>query len=227
MSRLIAIGLALSGRLHEVELELHAGEFACLVGPNGSGKTSLLHALAGIGDPKGRVLIDDEPLRPAPGRGRTVGFLPASRDVKWPLAARAVVELGGASDAEAEAAIIELELGEVADRRVDRLSTGERSRVLIARVLAPSPRVLLLDEPIANLDPLWQLKLMDVLRRRAKAGAALLVAIHDLDAAARHCDRMIVMADGRIAADGAPGELETAVERVFGVRRAPGGWVAA
>jgi iron complex transport system ATP-binding protein len=227
MSRLIAIGLALSRRLHEVGLELRAGELACLVGPNGSGKTSLLHALAGIGNPEGRVLIDDEPLRPAAGRGRTVGFLPASRDVKWPLAARDVVKLGGASDAEAEAVIFELELSEVADRRVDRLSTGERSRVLIARVLATSPRVLLLDEPIANLDPLWQLKLMDVLRRRAETGAALLVAIHDLDAAARHCDRMIVMAEGRIAADGTPGELGTVVERVFGVRRGVEGWLAA
>lgn len=227
MSRLCASGLALPGRLHGVSLNLRAGELACLVGPNGSGKTSLLHAIAGIGGPDGRVRIDGKALPAGPARARTIGFLPASRDVKWPLAGRDVVKLGGASDAEAEAAIAELDLERVAERRVDRLSTGERSRVLIARVLAPAPRVLLLDEPIANLDPLWQLKLMDVLRRRARAGAALLVAIHDLDAAARFADRMIVMDGGRIAADGAPGELEAVVQQVFGVRRGAGGWVAA
>ncbi|MFN3945617.1 MAG: ABC transporter ATP-binding protein [Allosphingosinicella sp.] len=229
MSLLTANSLSLPERLHDASLELRAGELVCLVGPNGSGKTSLLHAIAGIGHPAGRVLIDGADLRSASPerRPRLIGFLPASRDLKWPLAAADVVRLGGGSSEEVAAALAALDLKQLADRRVDRLSTGERSRVLLARVLAPSPRLLLLDEPVANLDPLWQLKLMDLLRARARAGAALLVAIHDLDAAARFADRMIVMDGGRIASDGAPAQLGPAVERVFGVRRGPEGWIEA
>ena len=89
------------------------------------------------------------------------------------------------------------------DRRVDTLSTGERSRVLIARALAPRPKLLLLDEPTANLDPLWQIRLMELVRDELTAGGrAALVAIHDLDAAERYADRIIVMDGGRIAAEG-------------------------
>ena len=81
-----------------------------------------------------------------------------------------------------------LELDALLDRRMDMLSTGERSRVLIARALAPRPRLLLLDEPTANLDPLWQIRLMELVREEISAGdRAALVAIHDLDAALRSC----------------------------------------
>ena len=219
-----ARGLALPGRLFDVSLQLAEGELACLVGPNGSGKTSLLHALAGVGGPTGEVRIGGvDPRRLEPGRRlRQTGFLPATRELLWPLKARDLIALGGAGEAEVEEAIARLELEPVADRRVDLLSTGERSRVLIARVLAARPRLLLLDEPTANLDPLWQIRLMESLRSGLRAdGGAALVAIHDLDAAARYADRILIMDQGRIAAEGLGADH---VATIFGIERVAGEW---
>ena len=218
-----ASGIAIEGRLQPLSLEVAEGELVCLVGPNGSGKTSLLHALAGIGAPAGDVEIAGVPLRTAAQaqRARLLSFLPASRDARWPLAARDVVALSGASSAQVDSAIEALELGPLTDRRIDRLSTGERSRVLIARALAPEPAVLLLDEPTANLDPLWQLKLMDML-----GGRTAVVVMHDLDSAALHADRLIVMNGGRIAAEGPPNLVMSglAIAEVFGIEKAGGRW---
>jgi iron complex transport system ATP-binding protein len=218
-----ATGIALAGRLGPLSLDLAEGELVCLVGPNGSGKTSLLHALAGIGAPSGRVEIDGTVVNAVPQaqRRRLVSYLPATRDIHWPLTARDVVALSGASQAQVEAAIRALELDALARRRIDRLSTGERSRALIARALAPEPLLLLLDEPIANLDPLWQLKLMEMLH-----GRTAIVAMHDLDAAAAHADRLIVMDKGRVAADGAAIEVMAGpvIADVFGIENEGGKW---
>jgi iron complex transport system ATP-binding protein len=218
-----ASGIALAGRLEPLSLEVAEGALVCLVGPNGSGKTSLLHALAGIGAPAGVVEIAGVRLSSAAQAQRTrlLSFLPASRDARWPLAARDVVALSGAGEARVEAAIEAMELGPLAERRIDRLSTGERSRVLIARALAPEPAVLLLDEPTANLDPLWQLRLMDMLH-----GRTAIVAMHDLDSAAAHADRLVVIANGRVAADGAPDDVMAgpAIGEVFGIEKEAGRW---
>ncbi len=220
-----AAGLA--GRLQPGDFRMEAPELVCLVGPNGSGKTSLLHALARIGGASGGVRIDGrrpEDAGPA-GRRRLLSFLPASRDVAWPLAARDLVRLG-ADDAEADEAMAALGLEAFADRRVDRLSTGERSRVLIARALAPRPRLLLLDEPVANLDPLWQLRLMEKLREAVFGGQGAVVAMHDLDLAGRYADRLVLMEDGAIVAEGGPEAMlgSARLGEVFGIERAEGEW---
>jgi iron complex transport system ATP-binding protein len=213
-----ASGLSIAGRLADAALEIAAGELVCLVGPNGSGKTSLLHALAGIGGAPGRVSldgVDPRTLGPAQRPGYLT-YLPATRDIAWPLHARDLIALGGGGD------VAGLELAMVLDRRVDTLSTGERSRVLIARALALRPKLLLLDEPTANLDPLWQIRLMELVRAEIAEGErAALVAIHDLDAAARYADRVLVMNHGRIAAEGLDGPH---IAEIFGVERVAGDW---
>jgi iron complex transport system ATP-binding protein len=221
---LTACDLALPGRLAGASLSLASGELVCLVGPNGSGKTSLLHALAGIGHPSGTVTMDGiDPRRLGPARRPDfLTYLPATRDVHWPLLARDLIALGGG-----EAGFASLELAPLLDRRIDTLSTGERSRVLIARALAPRPKLLLLDEPTANLDPLWQIRLMELVREeiggggRAERGRAALIAIHDLDAASLYADRILVMDRGRIAAEGLEGPH---IGEIFGVERAGGAW---
>jgi iron complex transport system ATP-binding protein len=221
--------LILPGRLQPSSLALAQPAFVCLIGPNGSGKTSLLHALARIGDSGGEVRIhgsDPDQLGPA-RRQRLLSYLPASRDIAWPLAARDVIELGlpAGIDRQARHAAAEmLDLHSLFDRRIDRLSTGERSRILIARALAPSPRLLLLDEPAANLDPAWQLRLMDGLKSLVAGGQAVIAAMHDLDLALRYADRIVLMDDCRIAAEGAPGDLMLEITRAFGVARGKAGW---
>jgi len=216
-----AAGLSLPKRLFDVSIEIAEGELVGLVGPNGSGKTSLLHALAGIGGRPGTVSlggVDPRTLGPAQ-RPAWLTYLPATRDIPWPLAARDLIALGGGGP------VAGLELDALLDRRVDTLSTGERSRVLIARALAPRPRLLLLDEPTANLDPLWQIRLMELVREEVSGGGrAALVAIHDLDAAEFYADRVLVMDGGRIAAEGLDGPH---VAAIFGVERVSGRWQAA
>jgi iron complex transport system ATP-binding protein len=222
-----AVAVALEGRLRPTDWRMEAPELVCLIGPNGSGKTSLLHALARIGRPSGEVRIDG--VRPedlAPMRRRSLlSYLPASREIAWPLAARDLVRLG-AGAAAADEAMAALDLAPFAGRRVDRLSTGERSRILIARALAPRPRLLLLDEPVANLDPLWQLRLMEMLRRMADRGQGAIVAMHDLDLAARFGDRLVLMDGGAIVDEGEPERVLASPElgKVFGIERADGLW---
>ena len=226
MSLLVATGMRIAGRLEETSLTIEAGTLTCLIGPNGSGKTSLLHAIAGIGSPHGKVRIDGvdpSPLGP-PKRQRLLTYLPASRDVRWPLSVRDLIRLGGEDDI--ETVLDELELQAFGERRVDQLSTGERARVLLARALAPRPKLLLLDEPVANLDPLWQVKLMDRLRRLTRGShRAVLMASHDLDLAGRFADRLIVLDKRRTVADGGPQLLEGSdIPAVFGIERRDGAW---
>jgi len=213
-----ASGLSLPDRLFDAALEVKAGELVCLVGPNGSGKTSLLHAVAGIGGVSGAVSLDGaDPRRLGPAaRPRAFTYLPASRDLPWPLLARDLIALGGGEAVEG------LELEALLDRRMDTLSTGERGRVLIARALAPRPKLLLLDEPTANLDPLWQIRLMALIRTEIANGErAAVLAIHDLDAAERYADRILVMDKGRIAAEGLDGPH---IAAIFGIEKVNGRW---
>ncbi|HEX8669960.1 MAG TPA: ABC transporter ATP-binding protein [Allosphingosinicella sp.] len=226
--------LSLPNRLEATDLSVAAGELVCVIGPNGAGKTSLLHAIARIGIPGGAVRLDGaDPAAAGPeARKRLLAFLPASRELPWPVAARDLIRLGlprTAPERALDDTAAALDLEPFLDRRADQLSTGERSRVLIARALAPEPRLLLLDEPVSNLDPYWQLRLMALLRARCRdSGCAVVAAVHDLDLAGRFADRLIVIHRGRIAADGEPGRLlgSSLMADVFGIERFAEGWRA-
>lgn len=229
MTSLVAREVAITDRLQPTDLRVDGGELVALVGPNGGGKTSLLRALARIESASGEVAIDGEDVdrAPLPRRRQLLSFLPASRDVTWPIAVRDVIALGlDRPDLERVRELIELmELGLLADRPVNRLSTGERARVLTARALAARPRVLALDEPLSNLDPYWVLRFLELFRLAARSGQAVLVALHDLGQL-RHFDRALLIAEGKVQMDEEPSRLvaDERFEQLFRVRAADGGW---
>jgi len=203
---------------------LEPGALVALIGPNGAGKSTLLRALAGLVSHLGTVSWHGTALTglDARARARTVAYLPQDPPVHWPLPVRELVALGrlphrayaageSASDVGAVAAAMRLtDTVELAERNVSRLSVGERARVLLARALAVEAPVLLVDEPIAMLDPYHQLDVMSTLRDYTKgnrdgAKCRLVVAVlHDLGLAARFCDRVLLMNGGAIVGDGAP-----------------------
>lgn len=227
--RLEAKGVALPGRLEPSAWSVAPGQMVALIGPNGGGKTSLLRALARIEGEAGSVRVDGEELRTVLSgrRARLVGFVPASRELVWPIAARDLIALGSpAPETESvEQLIDELELGPLAARPVTRLSTGERARVLLARALLPQPKLLLLDEPLSNLDPYWVLRIVDLLSARAAAGCAIVVSLHDL-AQVSAFDRALLVDEGRIVLDAEPAAMlaSKAFADAFRVEPAATGW---
>lgn len=207
---LTARDLTLPGRLAGVSLDLHPGELTAICGPNGAGKSSLLASLAGL-EPAGEVRLAGVSLAAMPPRERArgIGFLPQSAEVAWDVAVETLVGLGrlpwgDADPAAIGAALAALDLEPLRARPVSRLSGGERARALLARVLAGTPRWLLADEPLANLDLAHQLALLAHLRRLAGQGLGVAVVLHDLAHAMNHAGRVVVLDGGRIVADGPP-----------------------
>lgn len=210
--------------VNAASLSVASGELVGLVGPNGAGKSTLLKAILGL-RPKasGDILLDghDFLAMPASQRARAVAFLPQDRRVEWRLPARDIVMLGryphrarfGAPAPDDRAAVARaldaVDGHSFIDRPVTVLSGGERTRILLARALAVEAPILLADEPIASLDPYHQLHVMEILRDRAHAGAAVLAVIHDLALAARFMDRLVLMHEGAIAAEGKPADVLT------------------
>lgn len=213
---LAATDLHLAGRLVGVTAGFAAGEVTAICGPNGAGKSSLLASLAGLLPPdRGAVSLAGEPLAALPpqSRARRIGYLPQSGDVAWDVAVETLVGLGRLPwrDAPApetraaiEAALTAMDLQSLRRRPVGHLSGGERARALLARVLAGRPQWLLADEPLANLDLAHAARLMSALREQARAGAGVIVVLHDLAMAMNHADRVVVLASGKVAADGPP-----------------------
>jgi iron complex transport system ATP-binding protein len=229
-SLLEARGISVHGRLEQTDLHCVTGELTAVIGPNGAGKTSLLRALAGIECDEGRVLLEGESVEEAPParRMRLLSFLPATRSLIWPITARDVITLGMPSpdDGRVDELIEELELGLLARRPVNHLSTGERSRVLMARALAARPRLLLLDEPLSNLDPYWVLRTLQILRSETvQTRCAVLASVHDLSQVSAF-DRVLLVDDGRIVADGDSAKVlnSSQLARAFRIERAGKGW---
>jgi iron complex transport system ATP-binding protein len=208
-----------------VSLNLRAGELTFILGPNGAGKTSLLKCLAHIQTPfGGTVRLRDQPLSimTARDRARKIGYLPQASDMHWALTVETLVALGrlphrgsfagfSAQDLSAiETAMRETDTTQFAARPVTELSGGERARVLLARVLAGQPDWILADEPLTHLDPAHQLDILHLLQRTARAGVGVCAVLHDLTLAARFADRILLMSQGKIVADGTAAAILTA-----------------
>ncbi|MBI2204553.1 MAG: ABC transporter ATP-binding protein [Candidatus Rokubacteria bacterium] len=218
-----------------VSLDVCGGEFAGLVGPNGAGKTTLLRVIAGLLPPSdGGVWLDHRPLGSLSRRAlaRSVAVVPqdASGDIRF--SAHDVVMMGRyahrrrfeperASDrAAVERAMALTGLTAFADRPVAELSGGERQRVIVARALAQTPRVLLLDEPTTHLDLKHQIETLELVRRLVRdEGLAAVAAIHDLELASRYCTGLVLLDHGRVVAEGPPEAVLTPrrIRDVFGV----------
>ncbi len=220
--------------LDGLSLDIGGAGVVGLIGPNGAGKTTLLKALLGfLPAARGSVAFDGVPLARwnRAALACRVGYLAQGAPCAWPMAVADVVELGRwphrrsrGPNAKADAAAVEAAMNatgvtHLAARSALELSGGERVRVMLARALAGEPELLLADEPVAGLDPHYQLQVMEVLRALADAGSAVVVVLHDLTLAARFCDRVVVLEAGQLKADGTPAEVLTpaTLAEVFGV----------
>ncbi len=213
-----AIGVTRGGTtlLRGVTVACLPGTVTAILGPNGAGKSTLLSCLSGIDRPtSGRVTLGDTALSELTMRDRAkiIGLLPQGGELNWDISTRQLIALGqmphqgnfGLSNegaAKVEAAMIATDTQQFAHRNILSLSGGERARVMLARVLAGTPRWLLADEPLANLDPGHQLDMLALLRAQAVTGVGVVVVLHDLNHAAAIADHIILLNNGAVAEQG-------------------------
>ena len=205
-----------------VTVRVTAGELVAVAGPNGSGKTTLVRAVTGLVPlTAGSVRVEGRPLgewRRAE-LARVLGVVPQREDIVFPLRVEEAVMLGryarlgplgapAAADHEAVAsALARCDATALARRSTDTLSGGEWQRVRLARALAQQPSVLLLDEPTASLDVRHEMEILELIRGLVDHGLAGLVITHQLNLAARFADRIVLLNEGRVVAEGAPREV--------------------
>jgi len=220
--------------LNNVSMQAMPGEMVGLIGPNGAGKSTLLSLLAGLNQPdSGSVSLDGADITSidASSRARSIGWLAQMGEIHWPLSVHRLVSLGryphlsawqklNSDDERAiEHALHLTDSTHLANRDATTLSGGERARVLMARILAAKPSLLLADEPVSSLDLGHQIQTMDMLRRFATETQACIVVLHDLSLACRYCDRLYLMDKGRVRAHGEAATVlsKENIREVYGV----------
>ena len=221
--------------VRDVSLEIAPARITALVGPNGAGKSTVLRLLAGLWRPTaGRATLDGSGLARLSRRSlaQRISFVPQETRIDIPFTVQELVMMGrhphlgrfdapGPADAAAvAAAMARADVAHLAERRVTELSGGERQRAVIARSLATGSNVILLDEPTANLDVDHVIETLTLLRALAASGAAVALALHDLNVVARWADAVAVLHAGRLHAAGPPAAVldDGLVASVFGVR---------
>lgn len=225
--------------LKQIDLSLKSGELIGLIGPNGAGKSSLLKAMAGLQKTThGTVLLEGNDIEKSNRRecGKTLGYLEQSGEIHWPIQVRRLVELGrvphlsvwnipGEEDQkQIDVALKQTGSWHLKDRTATTLSGGEKCRVLLARVLAGEPKIILADEPIAALDPAHQIKVMNSFRQFADNGGGAIIALHDLNIAARYCHQLVLLDAGKLVSKGPPDEVitEARLASTYGIKAALG-----
>jgi len=232
----IAFGYDAARVLRDISFALEAGEILAILGPNGSGKTTLLKLSAGILRPAtGNVTLLGKDITSMSRRqiARAVGYVAQESSIRFPLTAMEFVLqgrfaqgrlLGFESEQDVAEATRAMELTETwdfASRLVGELSGGERQRVMLARAIASGPSVLVLDEPVANLDVSHQVKIMSLVRRLASSGdMSAIVVTHELNLASEFATRVLMLKSGAVLACGRPAEVmtEPALRELFETR---------
>jgi len=213
-----------SAILNDINLELRSGELLGIIGPNGAGKTTLLKLLARIIDPlTGALSFLDTPFHEfvANHFAREIAYLEQNAPVNWPLLVEKVIALGRSPYQHSykkiskedyvaiTKAIFATGIERLLGRTISSLSQGEKMLVALCRVFCSEPKVILADEPIASLDPYHQLLIMELLQKHTRANQynAAIVVLHDLSHAARFCDRLLLMHEGKIVSSGTAEEV--------------------
>lgn len=222
--------------LRGVSLRLGKGEIVALLGPNGAGKTTLIKSLNGLVKPEsGEIVLDGKPLGKYSRRevANRITVVAQENETRFPVTVLEFV-LGGrfasatrmgweaeADVSAANSALEKCELAEYGGRLMNELSGGERQRVLLARAIASEAKVMLLDEPTANLDIAHQVLMFRLLRKMCgEGGNSAVVIIHDLNLAAAFADTVVLLKNGVVFASGTPGQTltETNIAKVFGIK---------
>lgn len=220
--------------LHNVALALREGLFVGIIGPNGAGKSTLLRIIGGIlRNYQGRVRVFGQDLKGRKPRelARQLGYVAQEAHFSLNFTVEEIVALGRfpylkpfqrltrEDRAAVSRALEHAGLGELRKRAINNLSSGERQRTVIARAIAGSPRLLLLDEPTSHLDLHHQYAIMSLLKSLNDRGTSVVVVNHDLNLASQYCQHLVLMNGGRIFAEGAPAAIitEEIVRRVYQV----------
>jgi len=222
--------------VQDFHMKAHSGRIIGLVGPNGSGKTTILRALAGLLKPKkGEVYIQGLDMNKIDSRtrARKIAWVPQRETMTWSLSVEETIQLGRAphrgwllpytaGDHDKVNWALDLtELNNLKERPINKLSGGEFQRVLIARALAQDPIVLLLDEPTANLDVHHQIQVLDLIKNLVvQNNLSVIIAIHDLNLAVRYCDQIHLLDHGQQIGKGKPQDVltEENLRSVFGIK---------
>ncbi len=219
--------------LDDINLSVKAGEMVALLGPNGSGKTTLIKLASGILKPKrGEIRLGGSNLSQLSRKSiaRSIAVMPQQFHIPFAFTNSEVAMLGRtpfikafagetAADRQAVATAMELvDASQLAERRFDELSGGERQKVILAMALAQQPRLLLLDEPIVHLDISHQVETLELVRRlNLEQRLTIIAAMHDLNLASLYFDRLVLLKEGKITADGTPAQVltEDRIREVF------------
>lgn len=230
----LSFGYGEKNNLECIDLHVNPGEFVALMGPNGSGKTTMMRCINKILKIRsGNVKVDDVDILRLPMAeiAKICTTVPADAPLDFSLTVREFVSLGrtpfitsGWWEKKEDNDIIDramwdLGITRYADRRLHELSSGERARVLLAKGVVQTPKVILVDEPSAHLDIKYKVQVMEILKDLSKKGLSILIASHDINLLTRFCDRIVLLSKGRIVASGTAEEVVTkeSIKEVFDI----------
>ena len=217
--------------LNDINFSVEAGNLITLIGPNGSGKTTLLKCINNYLEPeRGSIQIKDKKIEEfgAEELAKIIAYVPQHEEYIFNMDVFNTVLMGrkahsgwkaNKEDKKIAAQVISsLNLSEIAFKKLNNLSGGQKQKVFVARALAQQSEIILLDEPTSNLDLKHQLEIMELIKKEVKMGKTAVVTLHDLSLVSRFSDRIIMLKEGRIYSDGSKGSLSAEkINSVYGV----------